>query len=220
MTQTKICTKCHMEKELTEFYKNKAGKYGVKATCKSCDKLYCQENAEYIAERTKQYCNDNREYISKRMKKWKEDNQEYLAIYMQQWRKDNAVDHKKYDKQYREENKEQIAMRMKQWAQTPKGKAAIKAAKHNRRAAKLSAKGNHTSAEILGLFELQSGVCPYCKVKLHKTKRNSFHVDHILPLSKGGSNDISNIQLLCPKCNMSKHDKLPEEFASNFNKLF
>lgn len=34
--QTKTCTKCGEEKELTEFYKKKAGKYGVTAQCKEC----------------------------------------------------------------------------------------------------------------------------------------------------------------------------------------
>ena len=32
----KICTKCHKEKELSEFYKEKTGKFGVRADCKTC----------------------------------------------------------------------------------------------------------------------------------------------------------------------------------------
>ena len=34
--QTKTCTKCGEEKELTEFHKDKDGKYGVKSRCKEC----------------------------------------------------------------------------------------------------------------------------------------------------------------------------------------
>lgn len=83
-----------------------------------------------------------------------------------------------------------------------------------------NADGTHTVNEILALFELQSGKCPYCKTKLHKTKRNSYHCDHIVPLSKGGTNDISNIQLLCPKCNLAKKDKLPNDYAIEHGKLF
>lgn len=38
--QTKICTECQEEKELAEFTKQKAGKYGVTSKCKECMKLY------------------------------------------------------------------------------------------------------------------------------------------------------------------------------------
>jgi 5-methylcytosine-specific restriction endonuclease McrA len=40
-----------------------------------------------------------------------------------------------------------------------------------------------------------------------------YHVDHRVPLSRGDSNDISNIVLACPHCNLSKGAKLPEDFA-------
>lgn len=34
--QTKICTKCKIEKSLSEFYKHKIGKFGVDSVCKIC----------------------------------------------------------------------------------------------------------------------------------------------------------------------------------------
>lgn len=190
MNQTKICTTCNIEKELSEFHKQKTGKFGVRGECKIC-----------MNSRNKQWRESNPEYI----KQYYIDNQESLA---------------EWGKLYYQDNKEAIAATKKQYRQTPAGKAADKAGRHNRRARIKNAHGKHTAKEILELFDLQRGKCPYCKAKLHKAGKNKYHSDHVMPLSKSGSNDISNIQLLCAKCNHTKYNKLPEEFAANFGKLF
>ena len=39
-------------------------------------------------------------------------------------------------------------------------------------------------------------------------REGEFHIDHILPLSRGGSNLISNGQVSCPSCNLQKGNKL------------
>lgn len=40
-----------------------------------------------------------------------------------------------------------------------------------------------------------------------KTRR-AFHIDHIIPVFFGGETKADNLQLLCPKCNLSKGHKL------------
>ena len=76
------------------------------------------------------------------------------------------------------------------------------------RARKRNAPGQHTPQDVTRLFDLQRGMCPVCRQKLP----DAYHVDHVVALSRGGSNDPDNLQLLCPPCNASKHAKDPVSF--------
>lgn len=54
-------------------------------------------------------------------------------------------------------------------------------------------------------------VCTKCQKQLPLTRKNR-HIDHIVPLSKGGSNSIENLIPMCAACNTSKNDKNKTEF--------
>ena len=79
------------------------------------------------------------------------------------------------------------------------------------RARKRSAPGSHSAEDVQRLFVLQNGACPVCRSDLPA----EYHVDHIQALSRGGSNDPDNLQLLCPPCNTSKHAKDPIAFMQS-----
>lgn len=59
------------------------------------------------------------------------------------------------------------------------------------------------------VFERDNYTCVYCK-----SSALSLEVDHVIPVSRGGSNHISNLATSCRECNRSKHNKTGFEFTT------
>lgn len=79
--------------------------------------------------------------------------------------------------------------------------------KRRRYARKKGADGDYTLKEWKELKEKFNHKCPKCGKEEPEIELT---VDHIVPLSKGGNNDIDNIQPLCRKCNAQKCDDVKE----------
>jgi hypothetical protein len=57
------------------------------------------------------------------------------------------------------------------------------------------------------------GVHPFCRWCLCPLTQDSATTDHLVPLSRGGSNDWDNLCLACAKCNQQRDNRLPDESA-------
>ncbi|WP_053603307.1 HNH endonuclease [Bacillus gobiensis] len=63
-----------------------------------------------------------------------------------------------------------------------------------------------TVDQIRTIYNAHDGKCIYCGATEEETGK-SHHMDHITPLSRGGTNHISNLVIACASCNISKADK-------------
>jgi 5-methylcytosine-specific restriction endonuclease McrA len=112
-----------------------------------------------------------------------------------------------WQRAYKDADPERTRQMYREWRRRNREQAAALSRAYKAR--KKGAAGRHTGADIKRLFAQQGGECVYCRASL-----TSYHVDHIQPLVRGGSNDVSNLQLLCPTCNMSKRDKAHDAFLA------
>lgn len=126
-----------------------------------------------------------------------------------------------YDAAHREERRAYAAAHREE---TQARQAAYRAAhleqrcahQRNRHARKRAAPGTHTAADVRAQYKRQKGRCfygrkvnPDCAVSL----KAGYHVDHVTPLVKKGSNGTENTVLTCPSCNLRKGAKHPMDFA-------
>lgn len=87
MAEKKVCKKCGLEQNLSNFYKRKVSKDGYRHTCKSCIKVYDKEqsrkyyiiNKDRIRENNKIYYYKNREKILCDVKKYQTNNKEKIS---------------------------------------------------------------------------------------------------------------------------------------------
>ena len=204
------------------YYKNNKEK--IRAYHKSRYSLNRKKMNEYHRNWMKSWSLEKKEHRKLVMKQWREKNKERIKVNRKKYAglyngryitKDQA-----YRKKYREKRKEWSRKykllhpeKIKEWSTRYNRKRGIKprrkasppafyAARH--RARKKGNGGSHTIAEWEHLKALYSWTCPCCWRKEPMIKLTE---DHIVPLSKGGTDDIGNIQPLCKSCNSKKHTK-------------
>lgn len=259
--ESKLCSRCKIEKLLDEFYFSTVnGVYS--AWCKSCtseyhrDKRRSQEG-DAIRARAREYRRINREKINEKNReryaadperfksykiKWRTLNHEvYLRQakeqrlkhiervkkYKKQYEQDNKDKKKKWDKKYRETHREQ----RNEYSRIRKAQDPLFNLKHQIGTLVLHSlkkggyKKDSKTAEIVG--------CDYDKLWTHlkstwyynygkEWNGEPFHIDHIVPLATARNKreiidlcHYSNLQLLTPRDNMDKKDKLDWVLGEN-----
>jgi 5-methylcytosine-specific restriction endonuclease McrA len=116
--------------------------------------------------------------------------------------------------EYGKGNRDKTRRAAAKWAKAhPEKKRAVE---NRRRARQSAAGGSYTASDIDEIAKAQRGLCAYCPTILTRSAR---HIDHIQPIAKGGTNNRSNLQLLCQPCNSSKGARDPIVFAQSTGRL-
>jgi|LakMenEpi03Aug12_release.lakeMendotaPanAssembly.Ray.scaffolds.fasta_scaffold673067_2 hypothetical protein len=217
----KVCDKCNIEKELSEYYKCKSLKDGVRKDCKVCmnnenmkwrlnnpekyKKLsdsYREKNCELLKIKKKQYRDKNKEKLLNLTKKWVVDNYDRYLEKKREYSKSEIGLKKKRENYYKnkEKNNHIIAWRtilnnsLKQLNTIKEGK----------------------TIELLGYSpkELKEHLEKLFVEGMSWENRNEWHIDHIKPVSSFDKsekmsiiNSLDNLQPLWAVDNLKKSNK-------------
>ena len=92
-----------------------------------------------------------------------------------------------------------------------KASKALKASRERRQSWIEATDDGSINSELLRQVFAQCAFCPVCSKKM---KRNEKHLDHKVPLSRGGKHSASNVWVLCADCNLSKGSKTVDEWLN------
>jgi 5-methylcytosine-specific restriction endonuclease McrA len=164
-------------------------------TCIECFELFHRLNPH----KTKEY--NSKQYN-------KPDGREKRRLWSLSWRKRNRLKHNQRTKKWSDDNREKQNAAITRW--TLAHPEATRAKYARRRSRRKGAEGNYTADDIKAMMKEQAGKCaaPHCCADI----RHSYEIDHKQPLSRGGSNWPSNLQLLCKPCNKQKSFKTNDEW--------
>jgi len=222
----KVCTKCNLQKELTDFNKHPTCIDGLMGTCKSCKKKYSEN-----------YRLNNRKILAKKQQTYRDSHKE---------------EYKNYQKSFYLDNKEKLIEKTKIWLENNKEKRINWLKENKDKINKKSNKYQKERKKIDPLFKLRTNIsslilmsikrqgylkksktykylgCTFDEFKIHIEKQftkgmnwnnqGEWHLDHIYPVSLAKDeeelirlNHYTNFQPLWALDNIRKSNKIIEQ---------
>lgn len=218
----KKCARCGALKGVDGFGKSSQTKDGLYWCCRDCNseqkRAHYEKNRERIITQTSQYHRDHPEVnraaaarynkTDKRAESlaiWNAENKDRLTEYARRYRNKHREYYRAYRRQHYRVNEAKPEVRELRRARMRRMYTANPEAAHERgrlyRARKFGSGGQHSNFEWRAMLDWFGGKCLCCG------RTDRIQRDHVIPISRGGGDDISNIQPLCggiDGCNQRK----------------
>lgn len=172
------CKPCRLKQQAA--WKNKEG---VREILNSRQKEYYKKNIETV----KKYRQENKQQLRESHREWARKNREHRNKYNNDWY--HALS---------DEKKAEMRKRQRDWES--RNIPIVKAQAARKRTRGKNLKGIITKEIAIKLFE-KYNYCLRCGTKENLT------IDHIVAITNGGSDEWSNLQILCFSCNSSKGNR-------------
>lgn len=191
----KTCYLCRKQLERSEFFADRSRVDGLRPDCKECkrgkDRQWAAANRDKKRARQRRYVAANREKRLAANRAWAKENQDLVLDLQAKWRANNRDYYAEWCA--RNPGKRQEYVRI-------------------RRAREVSAAVG--AVDLAALWDASAGLCGICREALDPNRKHpdplSRSVDHIVPLSRGGTHEQSNLQWAHLVCNIRKGAKLAD----------
>lgn len=214
---SKRCTKCQNEFPATvEFFSPRADvEGGLTSWCRECLRVRARArmaerraNDPDFRRRQNEACNRLYHEVYKHRPDTKERGREAMRRWRQ--RPENLSKERDRMRALRSDPEFRAAENLKKRAAIKQESYRLsrRAGQQRYKARKLNATGSHTKDDILRQYSAQHGLCWWCG----ESAGEDWQADHLVPLSRGGSNAPENIVIACRHCNQSKNNRLPHEW--------
>ena len=221
MTHSSSNTQIKLEPLLREQCGTYAGvsshRYYNENLCHKCIKARKEYNRKYsVSNKERIYKNHNKRFkerwaidptLRKTHSKWAKENPDKKREHSRNWAKRNRETMREYDKWYRETFPHKVAERARR-----------------RRAQKVNNGYNiYTEQQVLELYGINCHICN-TPIDLNAPRNTSkpgwkkgLHIDHLIPIAKGGPDTLENVRPSHGLCNISKGAKMTEDFEAEID---
>lgn len=200
-TISRTCSKCGEEFPRTTdyFHRSKTCRDGLNTVCKQCVlkkvTAWQSANPDKVKLAKRKSADKHKAKSNARAKERYKTDESFRSV------------HNKRTSSWAKRNRDRVNANHRRLRQQPKYKMRGRLERQRRHRNTFI-----TESQIVAIWEELQGRCAYCGISIFLDMEKDVTIEHIIPITRGGTGDLSNITLVCLSCNTSKGDKLYDEW--------